>query len=156
MRILALTILLVLTVAVPSLSLAQIVSYEATFLLPDEFGFTRIKRLFPPERWLDDGSFFMECEVIDPIVCYGEDDAYRWNLEAFYGVPRFFVQWRVITDGPRSGIPAVSPASMVASAYSHVVLWVGCHWRLARQCWAAANTGSKLPVAPTKQAVTMH
>jgi len=92
----------------------QIVSYECNSF-PEQFGFERVKRPAPPDRWLEDGLFFLHCEVVYPERCEGEDEFYRWNLKAFSGVPRFFVQWRVITDGPRSEIPDVAPASMVAS-----------------------------------------
>ena len=65
-----------LALVVPSVG--QIVSYEATSFFPEEVGWIRSKRLYPPERWLEDGFFYMECEVVDPRVCEGEDDFYRW------------------------------------------------------------------------------
>jgi len=112
------TLLTLLGLAVPAT--AQVVSYECNSF-PEEFGFERIKRLFPPERWLDNGLFFLHCEVVFPQRCEGEDDFYRWPLEAFAGVPHFVVQWRVITDGPRSEILDVAPASLVAGGRSGIV-----------------------------------
>ncbi len=115
----------VLVMAVPAFG--QVIEYNGD-ALPEERGWQRSSRLFPPDRWLDRGWLHFRCEQTVPSNCAGEDDFYRWDLEAFDGVPRFFGQWRLITDGPRSMIVAVAPASFVAGGRSGV----SYHFTIAR------------------------
>jgi len=93
---------------------AQIVSFEGDSF-PETEGWTRIERLFPPERWVSNGWLRFRCEVVAPERCEGEDEFYRWDLVEFAGAQRFMLEWSVITDGPRSEILDVAPVSCVAA-----------------------------------------
>jgi len=99
-----------LLTAVPGF--AQVVSYEADSF-PENAGWERIERLFPPERSVSNGWFELQCEVVAPERCEGEDEYYRWSLADWAGVPRLFAEWRVVTNGPRSEIPDVAPIAFV-------------------------------------------
>jgi hypothetical protein len=90
---------------------AQVVSYEGTSF-PEDNGWERIQVLFPGERWLDDGWLYQLVELLDPPE--RQQDFYKRSLAKFSAAETFFVQWRIETDGPREGIPNVSPASLVA------------------------------------------
>jgi hypothetical protein len=93
---------------------AQVVSYEGTSL-PEDQGWERIEVLFPADRWLQDGWFFQQPEIVAPgPPQVGEEDFYRHSFADFAGVQTFFVEWRIETDGTQQGIPNVSPASLVA------------------------------------------
>ncbi len=116
-----------LLLAVPVIA-QESVSYECDSF-PEEFGFERIERPHPPDRWLESGLLFLHCEVFNPPPqCEGEDEYYRWSLKDFNQVGRFFAEWRLITDGPRSEIVAVAPASFVAGGRSGV----SYHFTIAR------------------------
>ena len=108
----------VFVTAVPAFG--QVIEYNGD-ALPEERGWERSSRLFPPDRWLDRGWLHFRCEQVVPFNCAGEDDFYRWDLYKFAGVPRFFAEWRVETDGPRSEIYDVAPASFVAAGTRGIV-----------------------------------
>lgn|GEM_PF-6250735 len=90
---------------------AQIVQYECNSY-PEEGGWYHIPRVCPAERWLANGWLFQHAEPT-PEPCQ-EADAYRRSLKDFTNVRRFFCEWVVETDGPRSEIVEVAPASFVA------------------------------------------
>ncbi len=100
-----------LAAAVPGL--AQMVSYEGDSF-PEESGWERRERLYPPERWVADGWLNFHCERVFPERCEGEDEFYRWDLDDWAGVPRFRLEGRLMTDGPNSELNAIAPAVLVA------------------------------------------
>ena len=95
--------------------LAGVVSYEATSF-PDEQNWERRETIVPAERWLDGGWFVQYAELADPGPPHlDEEDIYEYSLAEFAGADRFFVEWRMETNGPREGFPNVSPAALVVS-----------------------------------------
>ncbi len=111
------TLIVVLNLAVPVCG--QMISYEGNSF-PEETGWERRPRSNQPERWLNEGWLQFRCAVIDPEICVGEDDFYRWDLDDFAGAQRFMLEWSVITDGPRSEILDVAPTTAVASGQSGI------------------------------------
>lgn len=95
---------------------AQVVTYEAD-AFPDDLGWKRSNRPYLPERWLDSGWFIQQTEMRDQGP---EDDIYRRSIAEVAGVPAFFVEWSMVTDGTRQGIPDVAPAALIASGTTGV------------------------------------
>ncbi|MCH8879342.1 MAG: hypothetical protein IID34_05600 [Planctomycetes bacterium] len=115
------TIIVFLFSAVLSPAGAQVVSYEAISFFPDEVGWDRDFTLFPADRWIEDGQFVQFAEILDPgPPATAERDSYRRSIAEFAGSPTLFVEWTMFTDGPREGIPAVAPASLVAGGQAGI------------------------------------
>ena len=104
-----------LCLALVAPSLAGIVSYEGDSF-PEDVGWQRSDRPYLPDRWIEDGWFVQYAEIVGPGPPeVPEDDYYRRYIADFAGASTFFVEWRMETDGPREGIPAVAPACLTAS-----------------------------------------
>ncbi len=73
------------------------------------------------ETWVDDGLYYQQ---LDRDACpppSGAQDAYvRWITE-FNGEPRFFLQFRVQTDGDRSEIPSGGPSGVAMFNFAGVL-----------------------------------
>ena len=94
---------------------ADVVLYEGTSF-PDDVGWERADRLYLADRWLDDGWLVQQADIVHAGPPQEtEDDFYRHSLAAFAGIEAFFVEWRMETDGPREGFPAVAPAALAAA-----------------------------------------
>jgi hypothetical protein len=107
--------------ALGTVAIAEVVTYEATSF-PEDQGWERRDVLFPADRWIEDGWFFQHAEIVDPGPPQEvEQDLYDRSLAPFAGAATFFVQWRIETDGPREGIPAVAPAALSAYGYSGIL-----------------------------------
>jgi len=95
-------------------SLAAIVSYEGNSF-PEDVGWERRETLFTADRWTQGGWFFQSADIVGPGPPeVPEEDIYDYSLAEFAGTEMLFVEWRMQTDGPREGIPAVAPAALVA------------------------------------------
>ncbi len=108
----AIAIVLVLGVR----TFGAVYSYECDSL-PEETGWTLLERWCEPEEWIADGRFYQRmqfCPGYDPPA--GQAVFYGRSLGSFVGSERFFVEWRIQTDGHRSEIPFGAPA--VFSAWS--------------------------------------
>lgn len=97
-------------------SLAQIVVYDGA-VFPEAAGWHRDSVAYPAERWIEAGWLVQETE---PAGDGSEQDAYRRSIAEFAGAASFFVEWRVLTDGPRRGIPAGSPCGLTATGFRGV------------------------------------
>ncbi len=126
---------------------AQMVSYEADSF-PEDMGWERGDRPRLCERWLDAGWLHFECETLDENPCGGEDDFYRWELDDWAGVPRFFLEAHLITDGPNSELIAVAPASLVASGSSGIRFHTTVSRDLAVFVWNPDFRGPYVPLDP--------
>ena len=58
----------------------------------------------------------------------GDRDSYTRDLDDFDGVPEFFLEWRVQTDGDRSEIDGGAPALLSAGSFGPVTY----HFTIAR------------------------
>ncbi len=91
----------------------QVVSYEATSY-PDDENWERRDTLFTADRWLHSSWFVQYAEIVDPgPPQLAEEDYYDYSLAVYSEAKAIFVEWRMVTDGPREGIPAVAPAALV-------------------------------------------
>ena len=74
------------------------------------------------ETRVDDGWYYQRFDHdVCPLGSSGGQDAYvRWITE-FNGQPRFFLQFRVQTDGDRSEIPGGAPALMSMFNFAGVI-----------------------------------
>lgn len=96
---------------------ADVVSYEGnSFPEVSDQGWERTP-FCDPERSIDDGWLAAHVEVGCGGPPGGDKDRYIRSLGDFAGEERFFLEWRMETDGDRSEIPGVSPASMVAGGF---------------------------------------
>ena len=106
------TVTLFLILAGPGF--AQVVSYEGT-AFPEDTGdaWIRSEQVYYSDRWLEGGWFVQYADIADPGPPEeGEQDFYRRELDDLPGVPMFFLEWRMLTDGPEA-FWAVAPASIV-------------------------------------------
>jgi hypothetical protein len=89
-----------------------VVSYDGTSL-PDHDGWYRNDDLFLAESWVENGWLIQYADVVDfgglPV---NQDDIYGRSIAEFAGADEFFIEWRMVTDGPREGIAHVSPAAL--------------------------------------------
>lgn len=94
--------------------LAGIVSYDAD-VFPDQIGWARGTSLLFADRTILDGWLVQTAERVpyDEFMIE-QDDIYRRPIDEFVGMYAFFVEWRMETDGPRTGFGNVSPAAVVA------------------------------------------
>lgn len=94
--------------AVAAPGLAQVVSWEGTYL-PEAEGRGRTA-LCTPESWIE-GTWFQqalaagECGAPPGV----DRDSYRRSRGPFNGVAQFLLEFRVQTDGERSEIPGGAP-----------------------------------------------
>ncbi len=91
---------------------AQIVRYDCTSW-PESEGWLHRETPCPGDRWLQGGWLYQHAEPDAP-HCQ-KSDSYRRSLEEFSGTGRFFAEWFMETDGPRTEIVEVAPAYFVAS-----------------------------------------
>jgi hypothetical protein len=94
---------------------AGVYSYECNSL-PTDAGWTLLQVWCDPEEWVQDGRLHQRvefCPGYDPPE--GQQFDYRRSLAEFEGRQRFFVEWRIETDGHRSEIPFGAPAGLSAS-----------------------------------------
>lgn len=106
---------------------AEVIAYEA-HVFPEEVGWTP-NAFCDPERWVGDGWLFQHvqyCEGVPPPG--GQRESFARSLGPFVGQNTFFVEWRMETDGDRSEIGGVAPASLVASGRTGV----NYHFTIAR------------------------
>jgi len=93
---------------------AQVFSSEF-FSDPISEGWDGVVYYCSPETWNDQGWYHQQ---LDHDACppgpEGAADAYRRSLEPFNGMGPFFAEFRVVTDGYKSGIPNGSPPLEVA------------------------------------------
>jgi len=93
---------------------SAVVSYEGNSFPPAP-GWYVGQNWCDTEEWVDGGHFYQRvefCEGYDPPE--GQQSSYRHSLDEFIGSERFFVEWRVETDGDRSEIPFGAPALLSA------------------------------------------
>jgi len=91
---------------------AGIVAYEGD-AFPEAVGWTRVGTM-DADRSLDNGWFVQSVDLgVWAPLPGGEQDQYNRSLAEFAGTRGFFAEWRVQTDGPRSEIDGVAPASFV-------------------------------------------
>ena len=103
-------VLLASAVAAPALAHAQVVSYEAIELFPEETeAWTHEPQEHQAERWIEDGVLVQHALFLPKGL--GQRDTYYYSLAQFAGSPTFFCEWVVETDGPREAIPSVAPAA---------------------------------------------
>lgn len=90
--------------------LAQVFSSEF-FSDPVSEGWDLVHQICA-ETWIDDGWYYQQ---LDGDACPppgGAQDAYVRSITEFNGEPRFFLQFRVQTDGDRSEIPSGAPVAV--------------------------------------------
>lgn len=68
------------------------------------------------ETWVDAGWYFQRFDLLSCLqVSGGEQDAFVRSISKFDGEPRFFLQFRVETNGDRSEIPGGAPVGVAMS-----------------------------------------
>jgi len=93
---------------------AGVYSYECDSL-PTDASWTLLQAWCDPKEWVDHGQLHQRldfCPGYDPPE--GQEFDYRRSLAEFEGAERFFVEWRLQTDGHRSEIPFGAPAGFSA------------------------------------------
>lgn len=102
--------------AAPQAASADVVSYEGD-VFPEDQGWERLGT-FDADRWLVDGWLVQEVDlgVWDPLPG-GEQDYYRGLIPQFAGAP-FFIEWRVVTDAPRTEIDGVGGSALAVAGGS--------------------------------------
>jgi len=106
----------VLSLSFSPAALGGIVTYDGT-VFPETQGWRRSTGGYFSDRSLSDGWLIQQAEVVPqdpPNLDASEDDFYYHSVAEFAGSETFFLEWRVQTDGQRSGFPNVSPAPIVA------------------------------------------
>lgn len=69
-----------------------------------------------PETWIADGRYVQRVDRDScPDEPVGESEAFRRTLDDFIGVPTFFVEWRLETDGDRTEIVGGAPTALAAA-----------------------------------------
>ena len=97
---------------------AQIVSYQPTSLPQDATPpWTVVQQPYMGDNWLADGWLFQHCDMVTSQ--YGEDDFFYRDLPEMAGLPKWFLEWRMFTDGPPA-FASVAPASIVAGSFTGV------------------------------------
>ena len=112
MRRLGLLVPIVLVLAVRVFG--AVYSYECNSL-PTDAGWTLLQAWCDPEEWIEDGQLYQHvvfCPGYDPPE--GQQFDYQRSLGDFEGAERFFVEWRLQTNGHRSEIPFGAPAGFSA------------------------------------------
>jgi hypothetical protein len=99
---------------------AQVVSYDGT-AFPEETGdgWIRLDFIYQADRWIDNGWLVQYAEVQPDPPYEGEKDFYRRELDDHAGLPTWYLEWVMETDGPEA-FWDVAPASIVASGTSGV------------------------------------
>lgn len=101
------------------LAAGEVVVYEGdTF--PEELGWTR-DFFCSPERFLDNGLLVLQ--VDEPGECSastGDNDIYLQSFAQLSGVPDFFYEFRVRTEGIEEKIPFVAPVDVAISGSTGV------------------------------------
>ncbi len=98
---------------------AQLVLFEGD-QLPEHVDWRRRPVLFPSDRWNDVGWFVQQTAALSEPPYEPEQDIYDRSIADFSASSAFFVEWRILTDGPRAGIPSGAPAGLTASGTSGV------------------------------------
>ena len=110
--------------AAPTPALAQVFSSEF-FSDPVSEGWDLVFEYCEPNTWNDQGWYH---QVLDLAACppgpQGGHDSYRRSLEPFNGVGRFFLEFRVWTDGNKSEIPWGAPTVVAMGNFFGVVYHV--------------------------------
>jgi len=95
-------------------------SYESGSL-PLESGWQLLSEFCNPQEWLLDGCLFHHVDSCPGVPAPGgQQIGYTRSLADFDGETQFFVEWRVMTDGPKSEFTGVSPASVSAWSFGDV------------------------------------
>lgn len=108
---------------------SPVVSFEGD-IFPEADGWSRETSLYFSNRSIEQGWLVQQAEIVPqnpPNLDLSEDDFYRRSIAEFTGAEGFFLEWRVVTDGPRYGFPNVAPASIVAYGFRNV----GYHFTIA-------------------------
>jgi len=99
------------------LAQAEIFSYECD-TLPVPAGWTQLQVYCNPDQWIEKGKLIQHLELCPGVTPPSTQSLdYGRSLAAYIGVPTFFVEWRMETDGDQSGILYGSPA--IVSAWSN-------------------------------------
>ncbi|MBI3834395.1 MAG: hypothetical protein HY287_08715 [Planctomycetes bacterium] len=107
---------------------AQVFSSEF-FSDPASEGWDLLGRYCEPQTWNAEGWYYQRLSLdACPPGPGGGDDAYQRSLQALNGTARFFLEFRLQTDGERSEIPYGAP-TVVALANSYGVVY---HVTIAR------------------------
>ena len=97
-------------------ALAGVVSYEGNEFPEGADPPWERSGTFDCDRWLSNGWFFQAVDLgawAPPPG--GEQDKYQRFIGEFIGLPTFFIEWRLHTNGDSSEIVGTAPASLVAS-----------------------------------------
>lgn len=102
---------------------SQVASWEGTSF-PETEGWDR-SVFCTPERWIE-GTWFWQALAAGDCAPPpdGDRDSYRRSLEPLNGVPQFFLEFRVQTNGDRSEIPGAAPTVVAMGNFFGVVYHV--------------------------------
>jgi hypothetical protein len=89
-----------------STAVAGVVSYECNQRPDDGPGWRVLQNWCDPALWIENGWFYQHVELCAGHPPPGGQQAsYSRDLNAFSGVPGFFLEWVVESDAPRTEIP---------------------------------------------------
>jgi len=105
--------ILSLALAVPVLG--QVVSYNALSVPEnDQNPWVHDAGFYPGDYWVSGGWLYQHCETATPQQW--EQDYFDRSLPEMAGMPKWFLEWRMFTDGPPA-FASVAPASIVAGGF---------------------------------------
>jgi len=110
---------IVLFVCLASKALAQVETYEAQLdIYPDQIGWRRLPDgPRQGELTIQDGWFTQTMRLpVEWPEPYGEANSYRMDLDHFFGVDAFFVEWRANTDNPAWLIDPLQVVTVVSAS----------------------------------------
>ncbi len=116
--------LILLLLGVPALG--QVISYNA-LVVPenDQNPWVHDAGFYPGTYWVSDGWLYQHCEMATSQE--GQQDYWYRTLPEMAGLPKWFLEWRMVTDGPQDFV-SVAPASIVAGGFTGV----GYHFTIAK------------------------
>ncbi|MBU0719425.1 MAG: hypothetical protein KJ749_14350 [Planctomycetes bacterium] len=79
---------------------------------PVDEGWELIQQWCSPETWVAGGWYWQALDFEGCPPPYGDEDDYTRSIEEFNGAMAFFLEFRVQTNGDRSGIPYGSPGGL--------------------------------------------
>ena len=109
-----------ITLALAATAHGDVFSYECASF-PEEQGWEVLSQYCEPDTWLDNGWYFQHVEPGCGGPPGGAEDGYTRSFEDFAGEDEFFIEWRVQTDGDRSEIDGVAPASLSAAGFAGIL-----------------------------------